>query len=250
MPHLFEFMDQDWLPSSLRGTLREILLCACNKPFRPYYAWVADEVLRAAKAGGFTTLVELGAGPAPITRLLARDPRSDGLRLVPCDINPDPPAYDQLAKRCPGKVVPRYDPVDFSQPQQWEPHTLLYLSGAFHHIPPQHRAGILTSLTNSAGRVMVFEPLRRTAGSMLFVLASIVPALVLPAWLVARPGRLRRLFWCWLVPVAPLMFWWEGIVSCLRMWTDQEWRQALGPSPGPGRQADVRSSTFCQVVAW
>jgi hypothetical protein len=250
MPHLFEFMDLDWLPSSLRGTLREILLCACNKPFRPYYAWVADRLLDAAKAGGYTTLVELGAGPAPITSLLAKDPRSDGLRLVPCDLNPDGPAYDALAKRYPGKVVPRYDPVDFSRPREWGPHTLLYLSGAFHHIPPEHRAAMLSALTDSAECVQVFEPLRKTVWSMLFVLASIIPALLIPIWLIGRPGRLRRLFWCWLFPVAPLMFWWEGMISCLRMWSDGQWRQALAALPGPVRHVSVASTLFCQAVSW
>jgi hypothetical protein len=250
MPHLFEFMDQEWLPSSLRGTMREILECGNNKPFRPYYAWVADELLRAAKAEGHTTLVELGAGPAPITRLLAQDPRSDGLRLVPCDLFPDRAAYEALAASHPGKVVPRYEPVDFSRPQQWEPHTLLYLSGAFHHIPPEGRGAVLKSLSESADRVMLFEPLRKTAVSMAFVFGSAVPALILPVWRLGRPGRLRRFLWCWLVPVAPVAFWWDGLVSCLRMWTEAEWRAQLGPLVGAGQEVEVRHSTFCQLVTW
>src|SRR6516162_10183961 len=95
-PHLFEFMDLDWLPAGLRDTLREILECACSRPFRPYYCWVASEVQRAARESGCTTVVELGAGPAPITKLMARDPRSEGLRLVVCDLNPDRAAYSDL----------------------------------------------------------------------------------------------------------------------------------------------------------
>jgi hypothetical protein len=250
MPHLFEFMDLAWLPAGLRDTLREILECGNNKPFRPYYEWVANEVLKAAKAGGFTTLVELGAGPAPITQLLANDPSSDGLRLVPCDINPDHSAYQALAARHPGKVVPRYDAVDFSRPQEWEPNTLLYLSGTFHHIPVKARDGVLRSLGKSAERVMVFEPLRKTVGSALFVLPSIVPALVLPLWRIARPGRLRRFLWCWLVPVAGPMFWWEGFVSCLRMWNEAEWQTQLKSLVGPEQEGTVEHSGFCQLISW
>lgn len=249
MHHLLELMDLDWLPSGLRGTLREILESGNNLPFRPYYRWVADEVLRVANAGGFTTLVELGAGPGPITRLLAKDPRSAGLRLIPCDRNPDRLAYESLAREYPGKVVPRFDPVDFSQPQQWPPNTLLCLSGTFHHIEPAARDAVFLSLTHSAAAVMVFEPLRKTVASMFFVLLSSLPAVLLPVQLISRPGWLRRLFWCWLFPVAPLMFLWDGWVSALRMWTDEEWRGAARRVLDSEQRVTVVSTLFCQAVA-
>ena len=103
-PHLFEFMDQDWLPSSLRGTLREILEVGCSRPFRPYYEWVAAEVLAAARETGCQRVVELGAGPAPVTKVMAPDPASDGLQLIVSDRNPDRPEYEALEKKWPGKV--------------------------------------------------------------------------------------------------------------------------------------------------
>src|SRR5947207_1988593 len=113
-PHLFEFMDQEWLPFGLRTTLREILECGNSRPFRPYYEWVTDELIKASKEGGFTTLVEEGAGTAPVTRHIAADPRSKDLRLVICDLNPDRKAYDALQRQYPERVFPRYDSVDFT----------------------------------------------------------------------------------------------------------------------------------------
>jgi hypothetical protein len=246
-PHLFEFMDLPWLPDSLRDTMREILECGNTRPFRPYYGWVADEVLRYAREGGFQTIVELGAGTAPITRHMAIDPRSDGLSLVVCDSLPDRAAYEGLEKTYPGKVSARYDSVDFSQPMHWGPKTLLVLSGTFHHIPPAARLGVLNALAGSADHVLVFEPLRKTVLSTLFMFGSIFPALLLPLWFLGRAGRLRRLLWCWLLPVAPLLFWWDGFVTCMRLWSDREWEVAMKQlhSLRPGT---VRHSTFCQMV--
>ncbi len=149
-PHLFEFMDQDWLPSSLRGTLREILEVGCSRPFRPYYEWVAAEALAAARETGCQRVVELGAGPAPVTKVMAPDPASDGLQLIVSDRNPDRPEYEALEKKWPGKVEARYDPVDISVPQNWEPGTLVFLSALLHHIPPAKRPQVLKSLTASA----------------------------------------------------------------------------------------------------
>jgi hypothetical protein len=248
--HLFEFMDLDGLPSGLRITLREILECGNSKPFRPYYEWVANEVLRCAQQQGMSVIVELGAGTAPITRHMSKDPRSEGLRLVVCDYNPDRVAYQELAERHPGKVHPLDQPLNFGEPHTWEPGTLLFLSATLHHIPSAARSRVIGSLSDSAECVLVFEPLRRTVLSVLFVFLSTVPAALLPILFLGRSGRLRRLLWCWILPVAPLMFWWDGIVSCLRQWTEDEWRQELKSLANRDRAPSIYHSLFCQKVSW
>jgi hypothetical protein len=39
---------------------------------------------------------------------------------------------------------------------------------------------------------------------------------------MARPFRWSRLFWTYLVPVVPLMVLFDGVVSCLRVYTPDE----------------------------
>lgn len=249
LPHLFEWMDLDWLPASLRNTLREILECGNARPFRPYYSWVASEVKRQTVAEGYTNIVELGAGTSPITRLLARDQDLQGVRLMPCDLKPDVEAFRDLETKYPERVAPIYEPVDFAQRRAWPPKTLLFLSGTFHHLPPAVRSRALCSFSESADRIMIFEPLRKTLVSVLFVFLSLVPALVLPLWFINRPGRLRRFLWCWLFPLAPALFWWDGVVSCLRMWSDEEWDVELRAVDG-AREKVICHRVFSQLVSW
>ena len=249
-PHLFEFMDLDWLPSSLRATLREILECGNSKPFRSYYDWVAHEVLSATRKIGAHQVVELGAGTAPITRHMARDPRSDGLRLVVCDRNPSLADYAALAEKFPGKIHAIQESVNFAVPRRWEPGTLLVLSATLHHIPSADRPRVIASLTESAEHVAVFEPLRKSILSILFVFLSTVPALLLPALFIQRSGQLRRILWCWILPLAPLMFWWDGIVSCLRQWTEAQWGDALSTQPERQNPPTIKSWLFCQQATW
>lgn len=250
LPHLFEFMDLEWLPASLHATLREILECGNARPFRPYYEWVAKVVKRQLATSGCQNVVELGAGTAPITRLLAKDPDLNGMKLIICDSQPDAATFADLEKRYPSKVIARQDVVDFSKPQDWPSQTLLLLSGTFHHIPPEQRGAVLESLTKSGDRVIVCEPLRKTMLSMGFVFLSVVPAVILPLWFLGRPGRIRRFFWCWLIPMAPIMFWWDGLASCMRMWTDKEWRDNLHGIVSPDRGSRVSHALFSQMVAW
>ncbi len=227
MPHLFEFMDLDWIPLGLKTTLREILECGNGKPFRSYYSWVVTQILHATRERGFTTVVELGAGTAPITRRLACEQLPTPIRLVPCDLNPDQSTFQHLAGQWPNLIDPVFEPVDFSKTRPWPPKTLVYLSATLHHIPQPVRFALVEKIAESADEVRIFEPLRKELLSILFVLLSLFPALIVPLWYINRPGRLRRFVWCWLIPIAPLMFLWDGFVSCIRQASRSEWTQGL-----------------------
>jgi hypothetical protein len=220
-------MDHARIPAGLRRTLGEILECGNARPFRRYYRWVGSKIEEEAKQGKFRKIAELGAGTAPATRLRAKERRQgDPVALIPCDMYPDVDAYRRLEKTYPGLVTPIFTAVDFSRPYAWESDTLLVLSGTFHHVLPAARLSTLEALITSGRRIVICEPLQNRWSSLGYVWLSIVPALLLPLMFMGRPGRLRRMLWCWLIPVAPLMFWWDGWVSCLRQWDAREWHVA------------------------
>jgi hypothetical protein len=247
--YLFEFMDQNWVPRSLRTTMREILECCLSKPFRGYYEMVAAEVRRTALSTGCTTIVELGAGTAPIATCLASSGTLPvGTRLVVTDLKPDREHYHRLQARFPNVIFPIYDSVDISKPLNLPQDTLFVLSASFHHLPESLRAGVLKSL--STKRVVVCEPMQRNAVSAVFAAASIIPALLAPLILRRRTGILRRIFWCWLLPVAGPFLAWDGIVSSLRCWTVDEWRMHLMKMIEPGRQISTRGATCEYMVSW
>lgn len=224
--HLFEFNDLPWIPESIRATIRDVCE-VCNSGFRSFNHTVAHQALQRARECGADTIVELGAGTAPITRILAADPASQGLVLVPCDLLPDPEAYGRLAMQYPGKVRLLLESIDYTHPGDWGRGALAVLVGTFHHIHPRDRSRTLEALSTSADHVMVFEPLRNTPLSMALTLTAIVPALLLPLAYLHRPGRARRMLWCWLIPVVPLIFMWDGLVSCIRQWSPKRWRREL-----------------------
>ena len=244
-PHLFEFMDLDWLPVSLRNTLREILECGNARPFRPYYDWAANVIAEEAKESGVKHVVELGAGTAPLGRRLARN-ESLTTQIFICDRNPDLDVYRELARCYPSKIKAIEEPVDFSEPGTWPEGTLLALSGTLHHLPPEPRRQALRAMAQSADRVLVVEPLRKTPLSMAFVVFSLVPAILLPLWFIGRPGRIRRLVWCWVLPAAPLIFLWDGWISCIREWSDEEFRDEVAKIPGITCKAS--HTLFCQSI--
>jgi hypothetical protein len=249
IPHLFEFGDQTWLPGSLRATLFDIL-DACNSQYRDFYGWVADAVLNIVREEGITTVVELGAGRAPVTRALVCDDRSGGLTLVPCDLVPDVDAYRELERLHPGTVVPRYESIDFTIPRAWPAKTLLVLTASLHHVPRPQRPAVVAALTANSARVAVFEPISFGLLSTLISLGSLLPALLLPITSWNRAGRLRRLLWCWLIPAAPLMFLWDAVVGCLRQWSRREWETELDLHEANSRRAQIVIGLHSQQIVW
>jgi hypothetical protein len=241
----FQFNACPAVPPMWHRTQMEIIEFN-NARFRSYYPMLADAALARAVAEDFDTIVELGAGCGPLTERMAADPRAEGKRFVVCDLIPDRAAFRRLEERFPERVSAIYEPVDFGKPRAWGERTLLVLSAAFHHVPVERRAAVLNTLRSSAGGLMVFSTVRNTPWCLATAPLVIVPAMLMPLAFMNRPGRLRRLTWCWLLPVAPLMMVWDAVGGCLRQWTDRDWRAADDSSLA--RPLEVRESLNVQTV--
>jgi hypothetical protein len=247
---LFEFLDLKWIPDSLRSTIHDALDSCLGRAPRRYYEWVADEILDLVELHPTGTIVELGAGTAPIARALAGtlEGRAD-ISLRVSDLYPNRALYQSLEKMYPGLIRAELSPVDFSLPMDFSSGSLLVLSAAFHHLPPDARVDALKVL--SVYRVAVFEPLRRSPASFCLSLFGFLPALGTPiSFWNRRPGNFRRVFWCWLVPLATFIIVWDGLVSCLRCWTEQEWKDHLQGVIGKDRTIFTKSDLFSQMIVW
>ena len=52
-----------------------------------------------------------------------------------------------------------------------------------------------------------------------------MPLRVLVVTLFIRPFRWSRLFWTYVLPVVPIVLWWDSVVSVLRVYSVQELRE-------------------------
>jgi hypothetical protein len=108
---LFEFMDTAWVPSSLRATIHDVLESCLGPAPRRYYEWVAREILNLVEDGS-DTIVELGAGNAPITRELAKALSGrKGISLRVSDLYPNRALYQTLEHEYPTLIKADREPL-------------------------------------------------------------------------------------------------------------------------------------------
>lgn len=94
------------------------------------------------------------------------------------------------------------------------------LFNGFHHFPPDIAISILRDTVRSRQAIVIFEMLQRTWLELIYT--SMAPiAVVLLTPLIKPRGVLRYIF-TYVIPIAPVMVLWDGVVSILRCYTPSE----------------------------
>jgi hypothetical protein len=233
---LIEIEDQPWCPRSLRDAVTDYLGFVLER-FAPYAA-AAPLLVRVLDQLGETRIVDLcsgGGGPWPdlLRRLKAAQP-SVCVRLT--DYYPNRDAFARLEQRGSGAVETWREPVDAAAvPAEME--GLRTVFTAFHHFRPQAARAILADAVRHRRAIAIFE----TTSRSMWALAG-MPLFALGAWIFTpfiRPFRWSRLVWTYLVPVVPLVIWFDATMSCLRTYTPAELRELSEGLAAPGYDWEV-----------
>jgi hypothetical protein len=227
--HLFEFADYSWFPDVVRDLMTDYLHFVETK-FRlhePIPALLKQIVAET----GTTDVVDLcsgGAGPIPA---IDADLRDQGLELTftLTDKYPNLGAFERSVAESGGTVGFVRESVDAAD----VPESLMGIRtiiNGMHHFRPAEARAVLRNAVEANQPIATFELVERRA-------ASIIPLFLIPVivWVVTpaiRPRKLSRFLWTYLVPVMPLVTWWDGLVSHLRSYTPEELEALAEPFDG------------------
>jgi hypothetical protein len=221
--HLFEFHELSRFPKVWRDLLTDFLsfYAAMFKPYRAS-APILAEALRRVRTHRVVDLCS-GAGQ-PVISLLPtlREQGTGDLEIVLTDKYPHVAAWSSLGELMGASVSYEADPVDaVDVPEHLEGFRTLFTS--FHHFAPEVARDILADAVAKRRGIGVFEYTERN----FWIWAVPVMSIPLLVWFCTpfiRPFRWRRLFWTYLLPVVPVVAFWDGLVSCLRTYSIEELR--------------------------
>lgn len=227
---LFEWNDTSWAPAALRDTIVESLsrTLAWGRMLEglvgPFEAFLA--------ASGATEVLDLCAGAAGPAEALAAEITRAGRtppHFVLTDLYPQPDAWRAAQRAHPGIIDFEPAPVDATAvpPTLGEGRARVVIN-AMHHFPPPLATAILRDAVHSSRGVFVAEAFSRNPLQFANFGPAGIPALLANP-LLSKRDRLAKMVLTWLTPVALAASVWDGLVSTLRVYTEEELRAMVAP---------------------
>ena len=216
--HLFEFEDQEWIPSFLRDYITDFLSHLSNQLdiFKP----IVPILVKALKSSSENSIVDLGSGAGGGWFRLSMHLQKDypDIKILLSDYFPNFAAMSRIAQGA-SNVKFIEESIDARRvPKEIKGLRTLFL--AFHHFKPQDAALILQNAVDDNQPICVFEGQERSLPSILGMVFSPITLLLITPFI--RPFELKRFVFTYLVPLLPILVVWDGVVSCLRTYSIRE----------------------------
>ncbi|QAT83005.1 hypothetical protein EJ065_1402 [Corallococcus coralloides] len=212
--HLFEFLDQSWLPAPLRRGEVDYLHVVLDKT-RPYDG-MATQLAALLRMAGTNQIVDLcsGTGGPWRTLLPVLQKQNAEAEVLLTDLHPTP------GLELPPGAHYRDTPVDATRVPE-ELTGVRTLFEGLHHLRPAQVRALLEDAVARRVPFAAFELTQRSPLYILFQLLLVIP-LVWGFTPLIRPRRWWRWLLTYLVPIIPLLVLWDGVVSSLRTYAPED----------------------------
>ena len=221
----FEFHDQKWFPKNLRDGVTDALqfILSLGRIYRPIVP-LLNEAVEASGAARIVDLCSGGGGPWLWLYRMLRIGRGRSIEICLTDKYPNIAAFENARRKTGGQITFYPGFVEAaSLPRELSGFRTIFTS--FHHFTPDEAVAILQNAVDDGQGIGVFEAAKRDPLTILLTVLMPVAGLITAPF--ARPFRISRLFWTYVAPVIPFVLFFDGVISCLRAYSQQElWRLA------------------------
>jgi len=241
--HLFEFHDWRWFP--WRGYLTDLLTYQIVAD--AFYAPVYPLLKQALAATGYTHIVDMGSGSGGALGQLADWLSAHNYPVTVTLTDLFPPSNPSIAAPLsyhPFAVDARHVPDDLTGFRTF--------FTVFHHFRSADATAILQDAVDKGSPIAIFDFTERRWSNLLGMLLSPI-AVWLQTWQI-QPRQPGRLFWTYIIPIVPFIYWWDGTVSHLRTYTPDELR-AMTDSTGSAYHWNIgklatESGNITYLLGW
>jgi hypothetical protein len=215
---LFEWEDQFWFPNFLRAAMTSYLAATYGiTPFPNRWANCLSELMSRDST---TDIVDLGSGSGGPVGRVVKELAERGFRasVTLTDLYPNASRV-RVGLNEASSIRYWPEPVDATS----VPATLSGIRtmfASFHHFRPDAARWILRDAFERRRAICIFEATSRTPAAI--ASALLIPLLVLVLTPLVRPLSWVQILFTYLVPILPLLIFWDGLVSQLRTYSVPE----------------------------
>jgi hypothetical protein len=233
---LIEIHDHPLFPTFLRNLATDALETLWNfsnsyNPILPRLRRAITSASSLQVAAGCPQVIDLcsgGGGPWPRINHELESAHQSSFRVCLTDKYPNSAAFKRVHETSIGCITFEPRSVDAAHvPPGLTGFRTIFSS--FHHLSPSEARGALRDAVSSRQGIGIFE-LARPAFRTVLITCS-VPFLTLFFTPRIQPFRWSRLLFTYIIPVVPLVLWFDGIVSCMRAYSHEELTQMIDSIP-------------------
>lgn len=217
--HLFEIEDLSWFPSFLRNFATDFLQFGANK-FDAYKGAV-PLISDALKKSNTSQIIDIASGGGGGLLKLAEHLKAlhPDLKIKLTDYYPNVPAFERTCALMPEVFDFVKEPVNaLNVDPTYKGLRTQFLS--LHHFRPNDAIKILNDAVKKQQSIAIFEAQQRDVPSFIRMLFSPITLWLMTPFI--RPFSVLRLLFTYLIPILPVMVLWDGIVSVLRTYDENE----------------------------
>jgi hypothetical protein len=221
--HLFEFIDQRWFPEIIRNYETDFLQFLSNKT--KLFVPIAPALLKGLKKTNGTQILDLGSGGGGAflslnEELIQQEPR---IQIQLSDYYPNKEAFQFTINQV-KNITAIDESVDARNvPKELTGFRTLFLT--FHHFRPADAKAILQNAIDSKAGIAIIEAQERSFKSILAMSFSWLSVLITTPFI--RPFSFGRILFTYIIPIVPIFTVWDGIVSSLRTYSEEELKQMV-----------------------
>jgi hypothetical protein len=234
---LFEIHEQPWFPQFLREQFVDSL--QMNLEVMNTYQPIATLLRSRLEECGSERVVDLCSGAGGPWPSLVRQFEKHGAvapEVLLTDKFPNTAKLQDVDSLVTNRIHFVRDSIDATQvPRSLRGFRTLFSS--FHHLNPDQARGLLQDSVNKRQAIGVFEAPALHILTLLYIL--LIP---IGTWLFVpfrRPFRWSRLLWTYLIPVIPLVLFFDGVISCLRAYSVGELQEMTSEIESTGYRWEV-----------
>ncbi|MDA3969823.1 MAG: hypothetical protein PF442_00565, partial [Desulfobulbaceae bacterium] len=227
----FEFNDSPRCPDFIRESILEVLGASIRDA--GVYDRLAPRFIECCTEGGIREVLGIGAGSGESTAVFL-DAVLQTVHTPPhiyiSDLLPMVRVMAETCNRYPDLMTPIHHPVDIRNPSVAPDHDMRMVLSAFHHFDRELAATFLHDAREQKVAVFIAEPFTRS-------LKAFLPLFLHGFTSLARNGifstkmRLAKFIFTFLIPLIPLCLLWDGLVSMMRMYTEEEFMEMVAALP-------------------
>ncbi|MBK8941901.1 MAG: hypothetical protein IPM79_30940 [Polyangiaceae bacterium] len=228
----FELNDHPAVPAVLRDVIIEAL--SRTLVWGKILDGLVEPLEAFLEAAGTSAVLDLGSGgggPAEIL-VAALERRGRQVRWTLTDLFPRSQAWSTLRERHPRSIDFVAQSTDATRiPEDLSNGRARTIINVLHHLPPPLARGVLRDAVDNRAPIFVAEGFERSPGRF----AAFAPAGLLAlasSPLYARDQRLARALITWATPIGLLSSIWDGVISTLRVYSEEELRDMVADAPG------------------